>query len=206
MKQKNITHRTGFTLVEFLLAAGIGLAVLAAMTAFFAGSTRLYGVQSGLALLGQEMRMVLTQMGYELRMAGLDPQGTGSFGFTAFGGTGCGPQQIVFTLDANGDGELKGDLEYAGYRLHKKKYIQRYSTGGQHWQPLTVKSKKIKMTSLGFLYLLRDGTETGNPAGRLGEIIAVRVKLCGQLKGRFGQKNKETCLQEWVRVRNSLNF
>ena len=196
----------GFTLVEFLLAAGIGLAVLAAMTAFFVGSSRLYGVQSDQALLGQEMRMALTQMGYDIRMAGFDPKGTGAFGFTTLGGAVCGPKSIALTLDANGDGELKGDREYAAYRLHEKKYLQRYSTGTQPWQPFTVKSKKIKMTECSFLYRLRNGTEIENPAGRLGEIIAVRITLCGQVQGRLGQEEKKNCLQKWVRVCNSFDF
>ncbi len=196
----------GFTLIEFVLAAGIGLAVLAAMTVFFAGSSRLYGTQSGLALLGQEMRMALAQIRYDIRMAGFDPKGTGIFGFTTLGGAVCGPKSIAFTLDANANGVVDGDSERIGYRLHTKKYVQRYSTGGQPWQPLTAKSKKIKMTRLGFLYLLRNGTKTGHPSGRQGEIVAVRVRLCGQVKGRFGVKGKEICLEQWVRVRNSFHF
>lgn len=200
-KKRFLKNNDGFTLVEFLLAAGIGFSVLAALAAFFVSTSRLHARQSEQNFLQQEIRTALLQMSYELRMAGLDPRGTGLFGFASFAG-GCGENSVAFTLDTNENGYLN-DTEYIGYRLQDKT-VQRFSNKSS--QPLSAKDGSLEMTDLDFVYRLSGGSETKNPVGKLHEITAVKIRLCGRLSGKFSSK-KETekyCLQVWVKIRNGI--
>lgn len=65
----------GFSLIELLIAMGVGLIVLAASYEFFAEQNKAYKVQEQVAEMQQNVRTAMETMIREIRMAGFDPAG-----------------------------------------------------------------------------------------------------------------------------------
>ena len=98
MKHSKNRSTGGFTLVELLVAVGIGMVVLAAVTTTFMTQTRFYSAQDQVNEMEQNARGALDLINRELKMAGYKPNG-GSFR----GVTHSTTQLLIQAdLDANG--------------------------------------------------------------------------------------------------------
>ena len=115
----------GFTLVELMIAIVIATIVTAGIYTAYASQVRSYTTQNVVVEMQQNIRNSMYYIQGSIRMAGLDPQGSGLMGFVAnfdspydtFGAT-TDATNIAFTVDANQDGALDpNDLEHVAYRL-----------------------------------------------------------------------------------------
>jgi type IV pilus assembly protein PilW len=97
------TESGGFTLIELLVAMAIASIMIAAMVTLFTTLTRSYTRQNVAADVQQVARAGVDFMAQSIRMAGLDPDQTGDFGFTVATET-----SISFAADFDLDGNLDG--------------------------------------------------------------------------------------------------
>jgi hypothetical protein len=92
---------TGFTLIEMLVALGLGVGVLALLSSVFALHLRLARqVQEEAQMVG-DLAWAVHVISADLRDAGLDPSRAGHAAFAS-----AGPRGFVRLADRNGDGDL----------------------------------------------------------------------------------------------------
>ena len=123
-KIKEKTGERGFTLVELLLAMAIAGVVMTAVYTAYSSQQRSYIVQELVAAMQQNLRVAMSIMVRDIRMAGYNPTGSGVFQVTDVryrdldygadpNGNGC----LEFTADLDEDGTLDGD-ETIAYTLY----------------------------------------------------------------------------------------
>ncbi len=124
--------KKGFTAVELLISLAIMSMTLGSIYSLYMSFIRTCTKESVKIKLQQNVRSSLDMMIRDIRLAGLDPEGTGEFGIIA-----VAPQSIRFTADRDMDGELdipnaadgidEPDLEYMGYEFDDGNGIVRMS-------------------------------------------------------------------------------
>ena len=106
MSRIHESHRQrGFTLIELLVALAIFGIAIGAIYGVYISQTRTYTVQNQVTTAQQDVRAGIDLMSRELRMAGFDPLGKGSFCFPA--NTIADPLSNTFiacTADLKADG------------------------------------------------------------------------------------------------------
>ena len=95
--QKN--NEGGFTVVELLVAALIGLIILGVAFSMFNVQRKTFSVQEQLSEMQQNVRAAMDMMVREIRMAGYDPS---NVGFVGIGGNTATSIQVLADLDGNG--------------------------------------------------------------------------------------------------------
>lgn len=124
--------KKGFTAVELLISLAIMSMTLGSIYSLYMSFIRTCTKESVKIKLQQNVRSSLDMMIRDIRLAGLDPAGTGEFGITE-----VTPQRIKFTADRDMDGELDipnaadgidlPDLEYMEYEFDDVNGIVRMS-------------------------------------------------------------------------------
>ena len=111
-----LLHRHGFTLVELMIALAIGSIVTAGIYSAYTGQQRINQAQDQIVEMQQNLRAGLDMMAREIKMAGFDPDGTASVGFSKADQT-----EMTFSMradgdgrDNDGDGERDEEDEYTG--------------------------------------------------------------------------------------------
>jgi type IV pilus assembly protein PilW len=80
MDRQFITHNdSGFTLMELVVALGIGMAILGAVAGTFMTQTKFYNAQEQVNEMQQNARAAMDLMTREVKLAGFKPRGTESF-------------------------------------------------------------------------------------------------------------------------------
>ncbi len=80
MMRRLLTHnRDGFTLMELVVALGIGMAILGAVAGTFMTQTKFYNAQEQINEMQQNARAAMDLMSREIKLAGFKPRGTESF-------------------------------------------------------------------------------------------------------------------------------
>ncbi|HIJ56515.1 MAG TPA: prepilin-type N-terminal cleavage/methylation domain-containing protein [Deltaproteobacteria bacterium] len=97
-----MNNRSGFTLVEMLIAMTLGSLVMTAVYSSYLSQQKTYIVQNQMAGMRQNIRAALYYMERELRMAGCDPTGNAGAGIEV-----AQANTIQFTMDITG-GESDG--------------------------------------------------------------------------------------------------
>lgn len=92
----------GFTLVELLIAMAIALVVLTSISSAFIMQRKTYDVQEQITEMTQGARAALDMISREVKMAGYDPTGSGSFSLPYNSITST----IDIYADADGDGSV----------------------------------------------------------------------------------------------------
>jgi len=77
---KHINEIRGFTLIEILVAMGLGLFILGVLYNVFLTGEKTYDQQEQMAEMQQNARVAMDMMVNEIRMAGFDPVNTPSLG------------------------------------------------------------------------------------------------------------------------------
>lgn len=95
----------GFSLVELLIAAAIGLVVLGAMYSVFTIQHKTFGNQEQIVELQQNVRAAMDMMGREIRMAGYNPAEIN------FSGVPVNASQLQIRADQNSDGAIDATSE-----------------------------------------------------------------------------------------------
>jgi type IV pilus assembly protein PilW len=94
-------NKKGFTAVELLISLAILSMTLGAIYSLYMSFIRQCTNEGVKINVQQSVRSSLDMMTRDIRMAGLDPEGTGDFGIVA-----VTSQRIQFTADKDMDGEL----------------------------------------------------------------------------------------------------
>jgi type IV pilus assembly protein PilW len=98
MRRSTIRNRGGFTLTELMVAMGIAMVVLAAVTTTFMAQTRFYNAQEQVNQMEQNARGALDIITREVKMAGYNPASGTVTGVTY----STSQLQIEADLDASG--------------------------------------------------------------------------------------------------------
>jgi prepilin-type N-terminal cleavage/methylation domain-containing protein len=108
----SLYSKTGFSLVELLLALAVSSIVLAAIYSVFTITNKNFTTQNVAANVQQNLRSAIGLMARDIRLAGLDPIGADSFGIEYASQT-----KIRFTLDSidSGSGEFNGIVDETNF-------------------------------------------------------------------------------------------
>jgi prepilin-type N-terminal cleavage/methylation domain-containing protein len=215
-----IKHATqkGFSLIEMMIAAAIGLLLLSSVMSLFTSSMKHTSDSNRLIRLNQELDSVIDLMAGELRRAGYN--GTSNNGTylatnnTSFGVTIPSGQNscIVYSYDKNSDGAIDNNEKF-GFRLQNNivQYSESVDSCDGTWQPITDPSA-IVVTALTFSIVERcvnttsiPATEStsGCPASVAGDILFKTKQINIELKGKpTNNASKEKKLNTSVRIRN----
>jgi type IV pilus assembly protein PilW len=166
MVRRRCDRERGFTLIELLVYLAILWIPLLAVTRFFVFHNESLWREDHIQEAQQRARIAIDQMVNELRMAGYDPTGSGSFGLTSWQ-----PGLVRFTVDHNGDGVFgAGDpAEDRGFRLNGTN-LERHA-GNAGWELLANNVDS---------FLLRYYNNVGAqiiPGGTVADIRTIRVDL-----------------------------
>ena len=122
--KKHLYSKTGFSLVELLLALATSTIILGAIYSVFNITNKNVTTQNVAASVQQSLRSAIGLMSRDIRLAGLDPIGTDSFGIEYAAQT-----KIHFTLDSidSGTGDFNGmvdetNSEQVTYEFIKDEY------------------------------------------------------------------------------------
>jgi type IV pilus assembly protein PilW len=162
----------GFTLIELMTSIAIFGVAMAAIYSAYLSQQKAYQVTEATTETQQNLRAAMYTLEREIRMAGYDPKGSKSFGFTS-------PLQssvITFSYDANEDG-LAGTTEYFRFQRDSTKRTLERQIGGSGGPPPTsyTYSGDIadRIDSVVFQYLDSNGAATVSPTA----VSAVVVTL-----------------------------
>jgi type IV pilus assembly protein PilW len=172
--------KKGFTAVELLISLAIMSMTLGSIYSLYMSFIRTCTKESVKIKLQQNVRSSLDMMIRDIRLAGLDPEGTGEFGIIA-----VTPQSIKFTADRDMDGELDipnaadgidlSDLEYMEYEFDDVNGIVRMSL----YKPPDGTTKEMSdtlvenVTGLTFSYFTSNDVTTSN----LDDIRTVGIEM-----------------------------
>jgi len=185
----------GFSLIELLIAAAVGLIVLAAVSALFSVQSKHFAESEIIAELHQNARIAMDMMVREISMAGynqltitaastgttpvprctnaLVAAGTPCVGITTTGITNAGTDNIRFSTDLNGNGAITANssnpnenIVYDVYTTDGVQALGRTSNGTRN--PVI-----DHVESLIFKYYEDDG---GDPTDRM-DIRRVKIEI-----------------------------
>jgi type IV pilus assembly protein PilW len=100
MHRLQLKKTEGFTLTELMVAMGIGMVMLAAVTTTFMSQTKIYNAQEQINEMEQNARGVLDIIAREVKMAGYNPASGGVTGIT------YSTSQLQIDADLNADGTI----------------------------------------------------------------------------------------------------
>ena len=112
IKETYLNSKNGLSLVELLMAMAASLIILAAVYSVFTMTSKSFTTQNVAASIQQNLRSAIGLMARDIRVAGLDPVGSGSFGFSYASRT-----KIRFTIDSvdSGSGDFNGTVDETNF-------------------------------------------------------------------------------------------
>ena len=181
----------GFTLVELLVAMAVASIMLAAMVSLFLSLNKSYTRQNAAAEVQQVTRAGVDFMAQSIRMAGLDPVQTGTFGITVANDT-----SITFRADFDLDGSLAATGEEISYWLNGDRLLTTLDAA-----PLVENVDTSNGSGLTFTYLAADDSVLATPVANPADIRTVRIALTVREPAGHGKTVARTYATE-VRCRN----
>jgi len=162
-----VIKASGFTLVEILVAMLSASILLAAVVGLFTILKKSYTKQTVAADVQQVVRAGIDFMAENIRMAGLDPAGTGLFGIEDPPGSD--------SIDFTGDMNLNGALDNPSVAPDPPERISYYLDGNQVKQSAngSVDALVDNVTDLTFTYFDADDL----PTAVAGDIRAVQISM-----------------------------
>jgi len=118
----------GFTLLELMVAMGIGLVVLAGLYNLFTTQNKSFSAQELIVEMQQNGRAAMDMMATEMRMAGYDPAHLGTS--ASFYITSAAAQSMTFKQNLNGDTDLDDNNENITYGYDSTNLRINRNTGG----------------------------------------------------------------------------
>jgi type IV pilus assembly protein PilW len=194
-------NKKGFTAIELLISLAIMSIALSSIYSMYMSFIRTCTKEGAKIRVQQGVRSGLDMMIRDIRLAGLDPEGTGDFGITA-----VTSQRIQFTADRDMDGELDDadstdgidapDMEHMAYEYDGTGKLKMflYKANGD---PETDEIMAENVTDLTFTYFDSNDDTTSN----LDEIRTVNIQMTIQKSsGQDGQVSRT--LVKRVKCRN----
>ena len=108
-----LSNRSGFTLVELMLAMAISGIIMAAIYSVYIAQQRTYLAQEQIAQMQQNIRAAMDILTREIRMAGYNPNNSAGAGITT-----ASSGLLTFTQDRNSDGDFADSQENLTYSLY----------------------------------------------------------------------------------------
>lgn len=186
--KKILSNPAGFTLVELLVAMGLGLTIMAAVATTFMSQTRVYSAQEYVNEMDQNVRGALDVITREVKMAGYKPNGGTVTGVT------YSTTQLQIEADQDGNGTINNTsnttlerIIYA-YDSGNQQITRKLGSGG------TAEILADNITSFTFNYYNADGNATTNSAN----IRQVKVTIAAQTAKSdpsYAQNNGHRTLQ-----------
>ena len=194
-------NKKGFTAIEMLISLAILSMTLGSIYSLYVSFIRTCTKEGVKINVQQSVRSSLDMMIRDIRIAGLDPEGTGDFGIVA-----VTPQRIQFTADRDMDGELDDadatdgidapDMEFMAYEYDGNSTLRMslYKADGN----LEISDTMVEnVTDLTFSYFNSNDDTTSN----LDDIRMVGIRLTIQKpSGPDGQVSRT--LVKRVKCRN----
>ncbi len=194
-------NKKGFTAIEMLISLAILSMTLGSIYSLYVSFIRTCTKEGVKINVQQSVRSSLDMMIRDIRIAGLDPEGTGDFGIVA-----VTPQRIQFTADRDMDGELDDadatdgidapDMEFMAYEYDGNSTLRMslYKANGN----LEISDTMVEnVTDLTFSYFNSNDDTTSN----LDDIRTVGIRLTIQKpSGRDGMISRT--LVKRVKCRN----
>lgn len=180
----------GFTLVELLVAMATASIMLAAVVSLFVAFNKSYTRQNVAASVQQVARAGVDFMAQSIRMAGLDPDQTGNFGFTVATDT-----SITFAADLDLDGSVAAG-ESITYFLNGDRLFTNLGS-----VPLVENVDINNGPGLTFTYLADDNSVLATPVADMSAIRTVQIELTVREPVGRGETVARTYSTE-VRCRN----
>jgi type II secretory pathway pseudopilin PulG len=150
--------KTGFSLVELILAMGISTLILIAIYSVFTITSKNFTTQNATASAQQSLRVAIGLMARDIRAAGLDPIDTDNFGFEHAAGT-----KIRITADSidSGTGEFNGtvdetNFERITYEFQGNQIVQTLYEGAASQNPAPLIGN---INNVQFTYLAADNSD-----------------------------------------------
>jgi len=184
-------NKKGFTAIELLISLAILSIALSSIYGLYMSFIRTCTKEGAKIKVQQSVRSGLDMMIRDIRLAGLDPEGTGDFGIIA-----VTPQRIQFTVDRDMDGELDDadaadgidapDMEHMAYEYdgHSTLRMFLYKANGD---PEINEIMAENVTDLTFTYFNSNDDTTSN----LDEIRTVDIRMTVQKSaGRDGRVSR----------------
>ena len=194
-------NKKGFTAIELLISLAIMSIALTSIYSMYMSFIRTCTKEGVKIRVQQNVRSGLDMMIRDIRLAGLDPDGTGDFGIVA-----VTSQRIQFTADRDMDGELDDadatdgidapDMEHMAYEYDgsgKLKMVLYKANGNLETDEIMAEN----VTDLTFTYFDSNDDTTSN----LDEIRTVDIQMTIQkASGQDGQVSRT--LVKRVKCRN----
>ncbi|MBC8418612.1 MAG: prepilin-type N-terminal cleavage/methylation domain-containing protein [Desulfobacterales bacterium] len=92
----------GFTLIELLIAMALALVLITSLSSAFISQRKIYAAQEQVSEMIQNARAAMDMISRELKMAGYDPTGSGSFSLPYNSDTST----VDIYADIDGDGSI----------------------------------------------------------------------------------------------------
>ena len=175
-----LRKKSGFTLVEILVALVLAGLVSAAVYNVYISQNKSYVVQDRVAEMQQNLRAALYMMRREIMMAGYNPLGAAGVGIVSASAT-----QLQFTMDITGgeadgldndqdglvdeEGESDGDADDPNENIDYQLVGSELKRNGQ------VLAENID--ALNFVYLDAGGDDLGTNPGDITEIRSIQMSL-----------------------------
>jgi type IV pilus assembly protein PilW len=156
MQYSKLRNVTGFTLTELIVAMGIGMVALAAVTTTFMAQAKFYNAQEQINEMQQNVRGALDVMMRELKMAGYKPNGG------TFDGVTYSASQLLIEADLDSSGTISNSstaneqITYA-YDGANKQITRKKGTG-------TAEVLADNITAFAFSYYDANGAATTTSA------------------------------------------
>lgn len=180
------TLKSGFTLVELLVAMAVTLIVVAALTSVFIVQNKYFTRQSEIVEMQQDVRAGLQIMMSELVMTGYDPSRASNSGLVV-----ADANTIQFTQDLNGNGDISDPHEDIAYTYDATdQQLERNN------QPLAE-----NIQALSFRYFDADDVELPPPLDTAADRAKVR-RIVVTLTAVSRDGNRTRTLSSNVRPRN----
>lgn len=178
--KKTALGHTGFTLLEMMISLAIVSIIVAAVTALFVRSGRLYTTQNATAALQQDVRAAMDVMVSEMRSAAYDPKKEGTFTLRKAEAT-----NFRFRADLNGDGKLgqgsssfnaDGECEERTFRYSLNDLAIEMVCGSSSETLLGGTDSAIKVTALDFSYRDKKNAQTKVLSEIRGAVITITAQ------------------------------
>jgi type IV pilus assembly protein PilW len=194
-------NKSGFTLVEVLVAMAIATIVSTLMYKVYQGQLKSHTTQQELVEMQQNLRAVLNLMERDIRMAGYGPKG----GVADPAITSALIDDISFAMDVTGgttldpsDGQTNDPGEQIQYRIDDAGNLVRITSDGLGGWNNDILLESADINSLTFTY--KD--EGGNPPATLADIRSVEITLDANIGTTVMVDRHDMALTSEVKCRN----
>ena len=197
-------NRNGFTVIELLISLAIMSVAMTSIYGLYMSYVRIYTTEGVTTRVQQNVRASMNMMVRDVRMAGLDPTGSGIFGISEISN-----QSIRFTADRDMDGELDDpDLSAGSTEANLEQIAFTYDSTNLLEMILYNSDDSIEsrdtlvdnVSYMNFTYLDADDVITSNPDAIRTVLIEMTVQ---KPAGRGGMVSRT--LSKRIRCRN-LDF